>query len=47
VFTPRWNELGFIETPYRMVDSSQVDLTEEVIIYMTAEEEEGRIIAQA
>ncbi|MDD3812892.1 MAG: DNA-directed RNA polymerase subunit beta, partial [Bacteroidales bacterium] len=41
------NELGFIETPYRKVDSTKVDLTEEGIIYMTAEEEEGRIIAQA
>jgi len=41
------NELGFIETPYRKVDSGVVDLTDEGLIYLTAEEEEGQIIAQA
>ena len=40
------NDLGFIETPYRKVDSSKVDLKKEDIVYMTAEEEEGKIIAQ-
>ena len=38
------NELGFIETPYRVVEDSKVNLNE--IIYLTAEEEEGKIIAQ-
>jgi DNA-directed RNA polymerase beta subunit len=41
------NELGFIETPYRRVDEGKVDLTNEGIVYMSAEEEEARIIAQA
>ncbi len=41
------NELGFIETPYRKVDSGVVNLTDEGLIYLTAEEEEGQIIAQA
>ncbi len=40
------NDLGFIETPYRKVDDSKVDLSENGIIYMTAEEEEEKIIAQ-
>ncbi|MDD4770518.1 MAG: DNA-directed RNA polymerase subunit beta [Bacteroidales bacterium] len=38
------NELGFIETPYRKVENSKVALEE--VIYLTAEEEEGKIIAQ-
>jgi len=40
-------ELGFISTPYRKVENGKVDLTEEGIVYLTAEEEEGKIIAQA
>jgi len=40
------NDLGFIETPYRKVEDLKVDLSESGIIYMTAEEEEGKIIAQ-
>ncbi|MDR3705226.1 MAG: DNA-directed RNA polymerase subunit beta [Paludibacteraceae bacterium] len=40
------NDLGFIETPYRKVEDLKVDLSENGIIYMTAEEEEGKIIAQ-
>lgn len=40
------NELGFIETPYRKVDNSVVDLSKEGIIYLTAEEEEKKVIAQ-
>ena len=40
------NNLGFIETPYRKVESKKVDLTQKGIVYLTAEEEEGRIIAQ-
>jgi DNA-directed RNA polymerase subunit beta len=41
------NYLGFIETPYRKVESGQVDLSNEGVIYLSAEEEEGKIIAQA
>ena len=40
------NDLGFIETPYRKVNNGVVDLSENGIQYMTAEEEEGRIIGQ-
>ncbi|MFH0760531.1 MAG: DNA-directed RNA polymerase subunit beta [Bacteroidota bacterium] len=41
------NELGFIETPYRKAGEGKVDLSDEGLIYLTAEEEEGNIIAQA
>ncbi|HAN77372.1 MAG TPA: DNA-directed RNA polymerase subunit beta [Bacteroidales bacterium] len=41
------NDLGFIETPYRRVTNGVVDLTDKGIIYLTAEEEEAKIIAQA
>ena len=40
----RINEFGFIETPYRVVKSGQV--TDE-IVYITADQEEGFLIAQA
>ncbi|MEG2150938.1 MAG: DNA-directed RNA polymerase subunit beta, partial [Bacteroidaceae bacterium] len=40
------NDLGFIETPYRKVENGKVDTTAEGIIYLTAEEEEDKIIAQ-
>ncbi|MFV0345198.1 MAG: DNA-directed RNA polymerase subunit beta [Bacteroidales bacterium] len=41
------NNLGFITTPYRRVVDGVVDLSDKGIIYLTAEEEEGKIIAQA
>ncbi|NOR74572.1 MAG: DNA-directed RNA polymerase subunit beta [Draconibacterium sp.] len=41
------NELGFIATPYRKVTKGKVDLSETGATYLTAEEEEGHIIAQA
>jgi DNA-directed RNA polymerase subunit beta len=41
------SDMGFIETPYRKVEKGVVDLTDEGIEYMSAEEEEGKIIAQA
>ena len=41
------NDLGFIATPYRKVANGQVDLSPEGALYLTAEEEEGKIIAQA
>ena len=40
------NDLGFIETPYRKVTDAVVDLSEQGIHYLTAEEEEGQIIGQ-
>jgi len=40
-------DLGFISTPYRKVENGKVDLSEEGVVYLTAEEEEGKIIAQA
>ncbi len=40
------NDLGFIETPYRKVKDSMVDLTDAGVQYMTAEEEEGLVIGQ-
>lgn len=38
------NDLGFIETPYRIVKNGKLE--KDNIIYMAAEEEEGKIIAQ-
>jgi DNA-directed RNA polymerase subunit beta len=40
-------DLGFIATPYRKVENGRVDLSENGVVYLTAEEEEGKIIAQA
>jgi DNA-directed RNA polymerase subunit beta len=40
-------DLGFISTPYRKVEEGKVDLSDEGAVYLTAEEEEGQIIAQA
>ncbi|MCI7309776.1 MAG: DNA-directed RNA polymerase subunit beta [Prevotella sp.] len=40
------NELGFIETPYRRVSNSVVDLDNKNLVYLTAEEEDGHIIGQ-
>lgn len=42
----RINEFGFIETPYRKVDKENRRVTEE-IVYLTADEEEDFVIAQA
>jgi DNA-directed RNA polymerase subunit beta len=41
------NNLGFIETPYRKVNEALVDFTEDGIIWLSAEEEEEKMIAQA
>ncbi len=41
------NELGFIETPYRTVANGQVDLTDKGVVWMSAEGEEGKKIAQS
>ena len=40
------NEYGFVETPYRKIDPETHQVTDEVI-YMTADEEDEYIIAQA
>ena len=40
------NELGFIETPYRRVKDGVVNLNNEDVVYLTAEEEEDHIIGQ-
>ena len=40
------NDLGFIETPYRKVENKTVNLKGEEVVYLTAEEEENKIIAQ-
>jgi DNA-directed RNA polymerase subunit beta len=42
----RINQYGFIETPYRRVDKEQGVVTED-IVYLTADEEEEYVIAQA
>jgi DNA-directed RNA polymerase subunit beta len=41
------NNLGFIETPYRKVEEGKVNLTDQGAIYLSAEEEEAKLIAQA
>jgi len=40
------DELGFIETPYRKVANSMVDLDNDHVVYLSAEEEENKIIGQ-
>jgi DNA-directed RNA polymerase subunit beta len=40
------NNLGFIETPYRKVENGKVDFSA-APIYLNAEDEEGKVIAQA
>ena len=40
------NDLGFIETPYRKVENSKVNLNNDEVVYLTAELEEGKVIAQ-
>ena len=42
----RINEYGFIEAPYRVVDKANKKITEK-IVYLTADEEDGAIVAQA
>ena len=40
------NNLGFIVTPYRKVKNSKVDMDNNDVVYMTAEEEADKIIGQ-
>jgi DNA-directed RNA polymerase subunit beta len=41
------NDLGFIETPYLKVNNAQVDFSKDGIVWLSAEEEEEKMIAQA
>ncbi len=41
------NDLGFIETPYRKVETGKIDVTDKGVIYLSAEEEDNKIIGQA
>ncbi len=41
------NTLGFIETPYLKVKNAKVDFGEDGIVWLSAEEEEEKMIAQA
>ncbi|MBQ6300591.1 MAG: DNA-directed RNA polymerase subunit beta [Bacteroidales bacterium] len=41
------NDLGFIETPYRKVADGRVDLSDQGVVYLSAEEEEAKIVAQS
>ena len=40
------NDLGFIETPYRKVNDGVVDINNDHVLYLSAEEEEAKIIGQ-
>ncbi len=40
------NDLGYIVTPYRSVVDSKVDMDNDHVVYLTAEEEEEKIIGQ-
>ena len=42
----RINEYGFIEAPYRVVDKKNHRITDD-IVYLTADEEDGAVVAQA
>ncbi|MBR5819698.1 MAG: DNA-directed RNA polymerase subunit beta, partial [Alistipes sp.] len=39
--------MGFIETPYRTVENGKIDMDNSHVCYYTAEEEEGKIVAQS
>ena len=41
------NDLGFIETPYRKVEEGRVDLSDQGVVYLSAEEEENKTVAQS
>ena len=40
------NDLGFIETPYRKAENGVVNLNNDEVMYMTAEDEENMTVAQ-
>ncbi len=41
------NDLGFIETPYRTVKAGKIDVSDKGVSYLSAEEEDNKIIGQA
>src|SRR6056297_2689241 len=41
------SKLGFIETPYRHAETGKVDITNKGVVYISAAEEEAKMIAQA
>jgi DNA-directed RNA polymerase subunit beta len=41
------NKMGFIETPYRVIEDFKVNTAEEGVKYLTAEEEDDKMIAQS
>ncbi len=41
------NDLGFIETPYRKTENGKVNMASDGVIFLSAEEEEAKVIAQA
>ena len=41
------SDMGFIKTPYRKVENGKVNLNNDEVVYMSAEDEEGKIIAQS
>ncbi len=41
------NKLGFIETPYRYVKDGKVEMNDDGVVFLSAEEEEKKVIAQA
>ena len=43
----RINDLGFIETPYRKVENGKVDLSSDGWVYMSAEDEENKMVSLA
>ena len=40
------NDLGFIETPYRKVENGAVNTNNNEVVYLSAEEEEDKVVAQ-
>lgn len=40
------NNLGFIVTPYRKVENGKVDLNNDNVVWLTAEDEENSVVAQ-
>ncbi len=41
------DKLGFIETPYRKVEGGKVDMSQNGLVFLSAEEEENKVVAQA
>jgi len=41
------NRLGFIETPYRKVENGKALMNSSSVVYLTAEDEDAKVIAQA